>query len=415
MFPINYKLFTFIFLAAFVLTSCQSEQQQNTTETAITSVDVPELLDRNARIQNGKEWETIQNYYVDFKQNLAANPENVKDRLNLANLYIMEARVTGEHGHYYPAALQMLNEILEIQPEDDDIVFRTLTTKAGVQLSLHEFADALETAKKAVVFNSYNAQIYGVLVDCYVELGDYEKAVAMADKMVSIRPDLRSYSRVSYLREIHGQTEGAIEAMEMAVKAGYPSYEETAWARLTLGELHKNYGDKKAAKMHYTVALQEREDYPFAIAALADLEMEEGNYKKAEELLNDAAAIIPEVGFYEQMAHIYNETGRKAEKEQTVKEIYEMLADDVVHGHNMNMEYAAIYRDLENNYDKALEYALIEYEKRPENIDVNRLLATIYVKTGDRAKAEEHLTKASVTNSQHPELLELKADLLALK
>ena len=51
----------------------------------------------------------------------------------------------------------------------------------------------------------------------------------MADKMVSIRPDLRSYSRISYLREIHGDMPGAIEAMKMAIQAGYPGYEDRAW------------------------------------------------------------------------------------------------------------------------------------------------------------------------------------------
>lgn len=53
---------------------------------------------------------------------------------------------------------------------------------------------------------------------------------------MSIRPDLRSYSRISYLREIYGDLDGAIEAMKLAVTAGYPGYEQTAWARLTLGK-----------------------------------------------------------------------------------------------------------------------------------------------------------------------------------
>ncbi len=44
----------------------------------------------------------------------------------------------------------------------------------------------------------------------------------MLNRMVSIRPDIRSYSRISYLREIHGDIPGAIEAMELAVEAGAP-------------------------------------------------------------------------------------------------------------------------------------------------------------------------------------------------
>ena len=151
-----------------------------------------------------------------------ADPTAEEPKIKLAEVFINEARITGEHGHYYPAALQMLNSILDKPSENDDITFRALSHKAGVLLSLHQFAEALEVGQKAVTLNPYNAHIHGVLVDAYVELGEYEAAVKMADKMVSIRPDLRSYARVSYLREIHGDVDGAIAAMKLAVSAGYP-------------------------------------------------------------------------------------------------------------------------------------------------------------------------------------------------
>jgi hypothetical protein len=54
------------------------------------------------------------------------------------------------------------------------------------------------------------------LVDGNVEMGNYATAIEEADKMISIRPDIRSYSRASYLREIHGDYPGAIDAMKLA-------------------------------------------------------------------------------------------------------------------------------------------------------------------------------------------------------
>ena len=62
----------------------------------------------------------------------------------------------------------------------------------------------LIVAHKAQQVNPYNAYVYGLLVDGNVEMGNYDTAVAYADKMVGVRPDLTSYSRVSYLREIFG-------------------------------------------------------------------------------------------------------------------------------------------------------------------------------------------------------------------
>ncbi len=387
-------------------TDIQTAKASATTE--IQETAIPELLQRPDAIQNGKEWETVQNYYSKNKQTLTTDKDNLAARLELAQLFVQEARITGEHGHYYPSALKMTDEILALKPTDQNIKFMTLAIRASVQLSQHEFQDALKTAQMAVALNPYNAQIYGALVDAYVELGDYEKAVASADKMVSIRPDLRSYSRVSYLREIHGQVEGAIEAMQMAVEAGAPGVEPTAWARLTLGDLYKNYGELDKAELQYQIILQERPDYPFAIAALADVEMERKNYEKAETLLHEAKAIIPEVGFYEQLAHLYKAIGQDDNMQAMVDEIFPMLEDDVVHGHNMNLEYAAIYKDLLEDYDKAMEYAHKEYEKRPKNIDVNQLMASILLQQGKVNAARKHVQAASITKSKNAELLDMR-------
>ncbi len=396
-------------LIASLMFSCKPSESDMAARLGLP--DIPKLLDRHPSIQQGKEWETVQSLYGQYRHELTQKPDALEPKLNLAQLFVNEARITGEHGHYYPGALKMLDDVLAKKPEDKDLLFRTLAIKAGVQLSQHEFSEALVTAKEAIALNPYNAQIYGALVDAHVELGQYEEAVAMADKMVSMRPDLRSYSRVSYLREIHGDVKGAMEAMEMAVSAGYPGQEQTCWALMTLGELYENYGDLKQAEMQYHIILEQRPEYPFAIAALAKLEIEKGNDAEGEKLLKQACNIIPEFGFYEDLARIYKKRGDNAAFEETKKTVLEMLADDVEHGHNMNLEYANFYSELIGDTDKALEYAKNEYERRPENIDVNRVLAALYHKKNDAAKATEHLKKAARTNGAHPELMELKQEL----
>ena len=376
-----------------------------------TTIEIPKLLDRHTDLQQGKEWEGVQSQYV--KNRDEANTED-EAKLNLAYLFINEARITGEHGHYYPAALKMIEVILENQNLEKDLKFRALAAKASVQLSLHDFNNALETGKLAVAINPYNAQIFGVLVDAYVELGDYEKAVKMADQMVTIRPDLRSYARVSYLREIHGDWGGAIEAMKMAVAAGYPTYEQSAWARLTLGNLLKEYGEIEHAKAQYEQILQDRPDYPFALAALAEIAIENEQYKKAETLLKKACKSIPEVGFYVQLAKIYQAINQKEQFETTTKEILAMLQDDVDHGHNMDLEYVEVYAELINDQETALSYAQKAYKERPENIDVNQKLAEIYLNMGQRENAQIHIQKAGKTKSQRPDYLMLKQQLARL-
>lgn len=411
------SVYLFALLAGLFLAACSQNSNSKIAEAGLNAAPakLPELLDRNAAIRNGKEWDDVQNIYAAQLKALAANANDHEARLKLSEVFINEARVTGEHPHYYPAALAMVEPVVTdlsgkamLNPQEKDHLFRALSNKASVQLSLHDFSAALETAKKAVAINPYNAQIYGALVDANVELGDYAQAVEMADKMVSIRPDLRSYSRVSYLREIHGDVPGAIEALDMAIKAGFPGQESTAWTRLTLGNLYKTYGDWKNAEAQYLTILEERTDYPFALAALGEVELHKKNYAKAEELLKKACDIIPEVGYYETLAEVYQATGRTAEMEALIPEIEKMMAEDTEKGHNMSLEYAALYTDLKPDYAKALQYAQGEYAKRPNNIDVNRLMARIYAAQQNMAQSKEHFAKASATKSKHPELTELK-------
>ena len=363
--------------------ACQQPTQEDSSqnEAYLAALEAfPKLLQRNAALQQGKEWENVQRYYSKYRTGILNQDQ--ESYWKMAQVFAQEARVTGEHGHYYPSALKVLEELLAQEIESKDLEFRALTLKASIQLSQHEFQEALETGLTAFKMNPVNAQICGVLVDAYVELGDYPKAIDMADKMVSIRPDLRSYARIAYLREIYGMEEGAIEAMEMALASGYPGFEETAWTQLELGNLYQKIGNVARAKDHYREILTYRPDYPFAIAALADIAFQQKNYEEAEILLKSACEIIPEVGFYEQLAYVYQATNREEAYEETIEIILDMLADDVESGHNMNLEYANLYLDLIGDANKALAYAQEEYDKRPENLDTNRLLATIYKKQG---------------------------------
>jgi tetratricopeptide (TPR) repeat protein len=221
-----------IFISLMFFLSCQS-QSGNTTD----AKTIPELLNRPQLIGPEEEMGFMMDQYAKLAGKIQSNPSDVETKLSLAELFIMEARISGEHGYYYPAALQVINDVLT-QELKDPTMYRALLDKSSVLLSLHQFAEAKEIAEKAMHYNAYSADIYGVLVDANVELGQYDKAIVYADKMVSIRPDLRSYSRVSYLREIHGMVDESIAALKLAVAAGYPGMEQTEWARLTLGHLY---------------------------------------------------------------------------------------------------------------------------------------------------------------------------------
>ncbi len=400
-------------LISLVFTACQQNGSQPKDQST-DRVVIPELLERPTVISVPEEAERVQKMYADLTAKIEANPDDIKARLTLAELFMQEARVSGEHGHYFPAALTVIDGVLQEEQLDESNTYRAMLNKASVLLSLHQFAEAKEIGEQALALNTYDAGIYGVLVDANVELGNYEEAVKMADKMISVRPDIRSYSRISYLREIHGQSEGAIEAMKLAVSAGYPGQEQTEWARLVLGDLYKEYGQLDKAEAQYKEALVHRPNYPFAVAALAETEALKGNMEEAKTLYQEAADLIPEVGFYMELAKIEQEQGNTDKAKVLTDDIMAMLADDEASGHKMGLEYSEVYMDLKGDLDQALAYAKKEHEARPDNIDVNSRLAVIYYHRNELDLAARHLAKARRTNSQNPELVCLDG-LLQLK
>ncbi len=374
---------------------------------------IPELKKRNVMLMEPlAEWDEVQTRFANLERDIKKNQNDAAAKLSLADIYLNEARVTGDEHYYTGAALHILNDVLENDlkgaernQKNDDLKFRALTMKAIAMASEHQFAQALETANEAVAMNPYNSLIYGVLVDANVELGNYDEAVKMCEKMMDLRPDLRSYSRASYLREIHGDIDGAIEVMQLAVSAGAPGQEQTAWARVALGKLWESQGDLTNAEVQYVIVLQERPNYPHALAGLGRVEMKKKNFVEAEKLFKRAIEITPSAGFYEDMAMLYLRTGDSHKQKEAVASAMKELNHHHHHGSNVGLEQAYLHLRLNNDYNAALKCMKNEIKMRPDNIEVSKVLAWIYLMKKDFKKSEDYLRKAMNTNSQEVELL----------
>jgi tetratricopeptide (TPR) repeat protein len=257
------------------------------------------------------------------------------------------------------------------------------------------------------------------MCDANVELGKYEEAVKMADKMISIRPDNRSYARVSYLREIYGDMPGAIQAMKLAVSAGYPGLEQTVWTRTILAHLYENIGSIDSAENQYDIALQERPDYAFAIAGLGRMAKDKGNYKEAIANYEEARGMISEYSFSDELTDLYRLNNEPGKATKNAEEVIEMLspASDVEgesgHGHYADKELAYAYLKINDN-ENALKHALIEYDRRPDNIDVCETVAWVKYKKGEFAEANKMIDRALRTHSKNPVLL-CRAGLIKIK
>jgi tetratricopeptide (TPR) repeat protein len=375
----------------------------------------PPYKDRKGEIALSGEWLNTKKAIDGLLAAIEQNPEDYKSMLGLAQAYIQEGRVTGDHGYYDNAALELLDNVLEKQPEN----FEALCCKATVLLSQHHFAEGLEIANKALPINPNSAFIYGILCDANLELGRYDEAVKMADKMVSVRPDIRSYSRVSYLREIYGDMPGAKSAIKLAVSSGYPGLEQTEWTRCILAHLYENTGDLDSAEAEYNIALQERPQYAFAIAGLGRIAKDRGNYKEAITYFEKAKSMIVEYSFSDELTDLYRLNNEKSKADKNAEEVISMLGPNTDvegttgHGHYADRELAYAYLKT-NDVDDALAHAETEYKRRPDNIDVCETLGWVQYKKGNYKEANMLINKALKTNSKNPVLL-CRAGLIKVK
>jgi tetratricopeptide (TPR) repeat protein len=309
--------------------------------------------------------------------------------------------------YYDVAAMKYVNRVLAINPND----FNGLVFKSLIYLSQHHFAEGLAVAQSAQQVNPNNAYVYGLLVDGYVEMGKYDSAVIASDKMVSIRPDLTSYSRISYLREIFGNYKSSIEAMKMAAEAGGRADEHTEWTRVQLGALYEKTGDYKTADSLYNVSLSLRPNYPYAVAGLGRVALAANDYPKAIRYFEQADSLISDNSIKEELVDVYRLAGQTKKADNLAEAIIEDLSKDAEAGdkdesigHYADRELAYAYLKV-NKPEKALEHAMLEYNRRPDNIDVNETVAWVYYNKGEYAKAIPFIKAALKTNSKNPTLL----------
>jgi tetratricopeptide (TPR) repeat protein len=182
--------------------------------------------------------------------------------------------------------------------------------------------------------------------DALVELGRYEEAFAAFDRMVSLRPNLASYARVAYARELTGDLEGALEAMRLAQEAAGGEPEPTAWSLVELSKLELTLGRRARARRHAQQALEIFPGYPTARYELARVEIAAGRAREATKAAQEAAEAVPTTAAVGLLADLLERSGRtRAAREQraTIQVVERLLR---ANGVRVDLESAVYRADL---------------------------------------------------------------------
>jgi len=248
--------------------------------------------------------------------------------VGLAQALLQSARESGREYTLIPRAEEAIDRALEIDP--GDIHPRVL--KATLLNKLHRFEDALELSNQILAVHDDLPAALSVRIDALVELGRYDEAVEASDRLLAVKPGLPAYSRAAYLRELHGDSDGAEAAMEHDAGAGAPGSANRSWALVKLAEMAIAAGESDRARQILEGTLDEKMQYPPALGGLAKLALIENDLERAEFLAGQVRSLTDGAAPLEILLEVHRLRGdadAAADVAQSIERTFERASDGI--------------------------------------------------------------------------------------
>ncbi len=323
----------------------------------------------------------------------AGNPHY---KVLLAGAYVQKMRETTDFS-YIDRASTLVNAVIAADPQNYEA--RRLCTE--IQLEYHQFQKAVESSRELIRLHPSDPWNWGTLGDASVERGEYEQGADAFQKMVDLRPDLSSYNRAAHYRFLTNDPNGAVEIMQLAIRAGSSSPENIAWCLVELGNIHFKTGRLNEAEDAYRSALRYFPGSHAAYAGLGKAFAAEGKLTDAVASYEHAKSITPLPDYAAALCDLYSLLGRKAEaakQMQLMDVIYKLMR---ANNEKINRNLSMIYSDHDRNLEVALELAQAELDYRKDIYTYDALGWALY-KNEKYEDAEKAAAKAMLLETPEP-------------
>jgi tetratricopeptide (TPR) repeat protein len=331
-----------------------------------------------------------------LQEKIRDNPKDFDSHINLANAYLQKVRETGDPT-LYTRTEDLLDNARKLEAQSPEL----FATRGSLDLARHDFAAALQNGTRALALDPENARYHGIVGDAQIEQGMYEEAINSYQEMVDRRPDFDSFSRVAYARELYGDPEGAIEAMEFALQAGSGTPENVAWAHVQLGNLWFTSGKLEEAQKAYTLSTRTVNAYAPALAGQAKIAAARGDLEQAATLYKQAFNRMPLPEYAIALGDVYAAMGERVKAEEQYDLVRNMDKLLRANGVDTDLEIALFNADHDIDLRMSLEKARAAYEARPSIHAADTLAWTLY-KTGNYKEAREYSSEALKLETRDP-------------
>jgi tetratricopeptide (TPR) repeat protein len=340
------------------------------------------------------------------------NPEDHAGYAALGAAHLQKGRETADAGDY-ELAKGALEKSLDLLSNDPGAAF-AMTQMAVVGMVEHRFADALTWAQRAVALGSGDPSPWAIVGDALADMGDYQGAAEAYSRLQSsfgsedqnLALRYQRDSRMSFLRFVAGDTQGAIELMRSAVRTAIKTHmpsENIAWSEYQLGDELFLAGETHASEQAYLGSLEECPNYYRALAGLGKVRASQGRNMDAVELYKQAIARVPYPEYAAALGDIYRKLGQleDAKKQYDLVEFIGYLSQLNQQIHNRDL--ALFYADHGMKLSESLALAQKELEVR-RDIYTWDVLAWSLLKNDKPQEATQAISHALEQGTKDPQL-----------
>lgn len=318
------------------------------------------------------------------------NPKDFEAYNALALALSRRARETSDV-KFYAQAEETLQKSFEVAPDN----FDGQRIHVWLLLGKHEFAAALDAAKKLNQKMPDDVMLYGFLTDANVELGNYKDAETAAQWMLDLKPgNTPGLTRAAYLRELYGDVEGSLELMNMAYQSTPPGeVEDGAWMVTQMAHLNLAIGRIDQAEKLSQQALVMFPGYHYALGNLAKVRIQQKRYDEVVELLKQRYEAAPHAENLYDLAQALQLAGKTDDANKAFAEFEQKSLLESNRGDNSNHELIFYYADYADQPTRALEVAQREIARRHDVFTLDSYAWALY-RNGQYADARKQIESA---------------------
>ena len=331
-----------------------------------------------------------------YQKQAAGKPSNAHFQNLLASAYIQKVRESTDFSY-----LERASSIVERVLSSDSGNYEAMRLRSEIELERHGFKQVVEYSEGLTALAPEDPWNWGTLGDALMELGRYDGAFKAYQKMLAIRANQASYNRMAYYQFVSGNAKEAIGLMNLAVRAGGPAPENTAWCLVELGGMYFKTGQLDLAEQSYQQAVTLFAGYHSANASLGRVKAARGKLLEAIELYKRAQASVPLPDYAAALHVLYLLTHKPAEAKKQIEliDLVDQLA--LLSGEKTNRNQAVIYADQGRRLDRALELVHEELKVR-QDVYTHDALAWVLYKLKRYNDAQEAMDRALKVGTPEP-------------